>query len=126
MPRPAVRSWVRAACPFVIVDEAQDLSAVRSRIIQQATTACHVLLAFDEFQCLDPNLRPTPVKPGLHETCASVKLDNCPCTKNSELPQAARAIREGQSVEQDGRTFRVAVTPRNANSVTAYLVTFIA
>jgi hypothetical protein len=67
MSRPAVRSWVSMSYPILLVDEAQDLSRERSAIIAEASTECRVLLAYDEFQCLNPNLRPMPpdAHPGL-------------------------------------------------------------
>ena len=49
---PAVRSWVRTSYPYVVVDEAQDLSSQRSRIIRELADTCNVILALDEFQCL--------------------------------------------------------------------------
>lgn len=55
-----------------------------------------------------------------------VKLSQCRRTENSELLQAARAVREGQSVDRNGRAFRIAVTPGHANYAAAYLAGFIA
>ena len=50
--RPAVKSWVAVSYPLLLVDEAQDLSAERSAMIAEAATSTHVVLAYDEFQCL--------------------------------------------------------------------------
>src|SRR5437660_2357176 len=59
--RPAVRSWVAVSYPLMLVDEAQDLSAERSAMIEEIATATHVVLAYDEFHCLKPALRPMPI-----------------------------------------------------------------
>lgn len=123
--RPVVGSWVHAAYPFVIVDEAQDLSTERSTMIRETATPCHVLLAFDEFQCLNPALRPMPIETWLREACEPVSLDRCRRTEDAELLEAARAVRDGRAVNQDGQRFKVAVTPSMPLAAT-YLANAIA
>ena len=59
--RPIVQSWVVGSYPFVVVDEAQDLSVERFEMVREAAKGCHVLVAFDEFQCLNPAMRPMPI-----------------------------------------------------------------
>ena len=124
--RPVVGSWVCASYPFVVVDEAQDLSAERSMMIREAAALCHVLLAFDEFQCLIPALRPMPIQAWLSEVCEPVRLDRCRRTQDTELLEAARAVRDGRAVNRDGRRFRVVVTPGKPNFAATYLANFIA
>ncbi len=124
--QPVVTSWVRASYPFVVVDEAQDLSAERSKMIQEVSAACHVLLAFDEFQCLNPALLPTPIQSWLPEACEPVRLDRCRRTGDTELLEAARAVRNGRSVNLDGSGFQVRVTPGHPNHAAAHLAGFIA
>ncbi len=124
--RPAVSAWVCASYPFIVVDEAQDLSTERSMMIQEAAVACHVLLAFDEFQCLNPTLRPIPIQTWLPEFCEPVKLDTCRRTEDAELLEAARAVRDGRSVDRDGRSFKLAVTPGRPQYAATYLANFIA
>lgn len=125
--RPVVKSWVGTSFPHLVVDEAQDLSTHRSEMIREMARACHVLLAFDEFQCLSPDLRPMPIGTWLHDDCDLIRLDKCYRTQDDELLQAARAVRDGESVES-GRKFRVDVTPKNRGSYAfpaTYLANFI-
>jgi len=109
--RPAVSSWIGVSYPYVIVDEAQDLSIERSSMIREAIGPSHVFLGFDEFQCLDPNLRPPPIEEWVREHCDPVRLDRCMRTENAELLEAARAVRDGRAVNTNGRRFKVAITP---------------
>lgn len=124
--RPVVKSWVRTSFPHLVVDEAQDLSTHRSEMIREMARACHVLLAFDEFQCLSPDLRPMPIGTWLHDDCDLIRLDQCYRTQDDELLQAARAVRDGESVES-GRKFHVEVTPARGSYAfpATYLANFI-
>lgn len=124
--RPVVRSWVGASYPFVIVDEAQDLNAERSMMIREAAAPCRVLLAFDEFQCLNSALRPMPIEAWLRDMCEPVRLDRCHRTEDAELLEAARAMRDGQRVNREGHRFRVALTPGRPNFAATFLANFIA
>ncbi|MHC2295408.1 hypothetical protein ACVIJW_011343 [Bradyrhizobium barranii subsp. barranii] len=47
--------------PIVLVDEGQDLRPQRLRMLVALSGAAHVLVAADEFQCLDQTLRPNPL-----------------------------------------------------------------
>ena len=124
--RADVRSWVSASYPVVVVDEAQDLSSERSMIIERMVGTCRVLLAFDEFQCLDPNLRPMPLWAWLPEVCAPTKLNRCWRTDDAELLDAAHSVRGHRAVSLNGRRFKVAVTPGRPNYAATYLANFIA
>jgi hypothetical protein len=124
--RPAVKSWVAVSYPLILVDEAQDLSAERSAMVEQAATSTHVVLAYDEFQCLNPALRPTPILAWLRDVCRTVSLAECRRTDDAELLAAARAVRAGQAVNQIGRHFKVMVTPGRPNFAAACLANFIA
>ena len=55
-----VRRWVSHAFPHVVVDEAQDLTPQRLRILRALEPMVDMLVAADEFQCLSPQLRPNP------------------------------------------------------------------
>ena len=126
--RPVVKSWVRTSFPHLVVDEAQDLSTHRSEMIREMAQVCRVLLAFDEFQCLRPDLRPMPIGTWLHDDCDLIRLDECYRTQNDELLQAARALRDGESIE-GGKKFGVEVrpaSPRNYAYPATYLSNFIA
>ena len=87
---------------------------------------CRVLLAFDEFQCLDPNLRPMPLQAWLPEVCVPTRLDRCWRTDDAELLEAAHSLRGQRAVRVDGRRFKVAVTPGKPNLAATYLANFIA
>jgi hypothetical protein len=125
--REHVRSWVAASFPFVLVDEAQDLSAERSAIVAALAQTATVLLAFDEFQCLSPDLLPIAIEGWLREHCEPTVLDGCRRTNEDELITAARAVRNGEAVNRDGRRFKVMATPGQANALAAtYLANAIA
>jgi len=123
--RPAVRSWVAVSFPLMLVDEAQDLNAERSAMIEQAAASTHVAVAYDEFQCLNPALRPVPILGWLPGLCRPVSLVECRRTDDAELLAAARAVRKGRPVKRDGRHFKVMLTPGRANFAATWLANFI-
>ena len=112
----AVRAWVALSYPFVIVDEAQDLSSERSAMIKALAQSCEVILAFDEFQCLNPALLPIAIKQWVRDQCQPVVLEGCHRTDDAELIDAARAVREGRAVNLNDRSFKVAATPGRPHS----------
>jgi hypothetical protein len=124
--RPVVRSWVAMSYPMILVDEAQDLSAERSRIVATVAEPCQLLLAFDEFQCLDPALRPMPIGHWLPENCTPTRLTQCRRTNDAELLEGAGAVRDGRTVPKDGRRFKVVPTPGRPNLAATYLANAIA
>lgn len=126
MARPVVRAWVSMSYPMILVDEAQDLSAERSGMIAAMAEPCSVLLAFDEFQCLNPALRPMAIEDWLPEFCTPTSLTRCRRTDDAELLEAARAVRDGRAVNPDGRRFKVALTPGRPELAATYLANFIA
>lgn len=123
--RPVVASWTSVSFPLIIVDEAQDLSAERSMMIQMLAPHCRVLLAFDEFQCLNNELRPMPIGSWLPQVSDPTKLEKCWRTEDAELLQAAHSVRNGDAVKLNGRKFKVEVTPGKPYAAT-YLANFIA
>lgn len=120
MARPAVKSWVAMSYPVILVDEAQDLSAERSMMIAAMSEACLVLLAFDEFQCLNPALRPMAIWGWLGDVCTPTRLTRCRRTDDAELLEAADAVRNGRAVSQNGRRFKVVLTPGRPNFAATY------
>jgi UvrD-like helicase C-terminal domain/AAA domain len=126
MARPDVRTWVALSYPLMLVDEAQDLSAERCAMVSEAATSAHVTLAYDEFQCLNPILRPTPIQTWLQGVCRPVLLTKCRRTNDAELLAAARAVRDGRALNQNGRRFKVVLTPGRPNLAATYLTNFIA
>ena len=120
--RDAVQAWIAVSYPFVLVDEAQDLSTERSAMIAAMARSGTVLLAWDEFQCLNPALLPLPIETWLRDHCEPTVLGGCRRTDDAELIEAARAIRDGRAVNGNGRQFRAIATPGHEN----YAATFIA
>jgi hypothetical protein len=66
--RECVRAWVSLSYPTVIVDEAQDLSRERSLMIKALARSSMILLALDEFQCLNTALLPMRLRIGCTNT----------------------------------------------------------
>jgi hypothetical protein len=58
--QPEVARWVAAAFPMVAIDEAQELKPCRLRIAQALSGSTHMVVAADEFQCLDDQLDTGP------------------------------------------------------------------
>ncbi|MFW6039366.1 MAG: ATP-binding domain-containing protein [bacterium] len=58
--RPEIARWVSAAFPIVAIDEAQELKPCRLRIAQALSSSTHMVVAADEFQCLDDQLDTGP------------------------------------------------------------------
>lgn len=55
-----IAKWVAAAFPIVVVDEAQELGVERLRVVQALAPQLALLVAADEFQCLDDNIDTAP------------------------------------------------------------------
>lgn len=58
--RPEVLGWVHKTFPIVAIDEAQELSAPRLRIVRVLSEHLDAFIAADEFQCLDEGLDTGP------------------------------------------------------------------
>lgn len=108
---PVVAEWVRASFPIIIVDEAQDLCSARCAIVTALSRTITVLLAFDEFQCLQPELRPVPVQAWLAENAPPTVLQGNQRTNIAQLLAAAESVRQGVQLADGGREFRVTATP---------------
>ncbi len=108
---PVVADWVRTSFPIMIVDEAQDLCQNRSSIITGLASTVNVFLAFDEFQCLAPDLRPVPIQTWLADNAPPVALQGNRRTNITQLIAAANAVRQGLLVADGGREFRIVATP---------------
>jgi superfamily I DNA/RNA helicase len=108
---PIVAQWVKSSFPIMIVDEAQDLCADRSAIVSALSATVTVILAFDEFQCLAPELRPVPIQTWLAENAPPATLHGNRRTNIAQLLAAADAVRQGLPVPDGGREFRLTVTP---------------
>lgn len=119
-----VSKWVAATYPIVILDEAQDLDAIRLSIVQALSRHIVVIAAADEFQCLEPSLRPNPACTWLEEVSEAEHLSVPRRTNLRELLDAAHAIRSGNA-PVSGRVFQIALT-RNAGLSGNYLANALA
>lgn len=94
--RAEVRNWVAATFPILLVDEAQDLTSERLRMLCALAPAVRALIAADEFQCLNATLRPNPSVAWLNEVCQPEVLNVVRRTNVNALLAAASAVRAGQ------------------------------
>lgn len=101
--------WVAATYPVLLVDEAQDLTPNRLLLVSGLAARLEVLVAADEFQCLDENLRPNPACSWLKEVCGADELLQPMRTSIVDLLDAARAIRNGEAPKH-GKLFQVCPT----------------
>lgn len=106
-----VRGWVAASFPVLLVDEAQDLTKNRLRVIDGLAARLHTFVAADEFQCLIEDLRPNPACVWLSQVCPVEELKQPRRTDVAELLDAAAAIRGG-GAPKSGKLFRVELTPK--------------
>lgn len=106
-----VCGWVAATFPVLLVDEAQDMTKNRLRIVEGLSTRLEVFAAADEFQCLKEDLRPNPACAWLASVCPTEELTQPRRTSVAELLDAAAAIRKGEA-PMSGKTFMVALTSK--------------
>lgn len=102
-----VRSWLRAGYPFVLVDEAQDLSLPRFSMVKAIAIDGGLFLAADEFQCLDTDLHDNPTIRWLREAVAVNGLTAVRRTNMTGLLDAARCLRHGLAVPLGGDGFKL-------------------
>jgi hypothetical protein len=93
--RPEILRWVSAAFPIVAIDEAQELKPCRLRIAQALSNSTQMIVAADEFQCLDDLLDTGPfvewLATGNVQHLALVRR-----TRRQGLLNAGVALRAGQ------------------------------
>lgn len=106
-----VCGWVAASFPVLVVDEAQDLTANRLRLVEGLAMRLQVFAAADEFQCLNEELRPNPACGWFAAVCPTKELDQPMRTNVAELLDAAAAIRNGLPPES-GKLFKVQLTAK--------------
>jgi hypothetical protein len=109
----AVVRWVARTFPKLVLDEAQDLTPGRLRIIRALAVRLDLFVAADEFQCLDPALRPNPACDWLAREAQVEELNTPQRTNVPGLLDAARAIRAG-TAPTIAREFNIQLTPRAA------------
>lgn len=105
--RPAVGRWLQGGYPLIILDEAQDLDPHRLRLIKALAGWGRLLIAFDDFQCLRQELRPSPVSAWLPTVCEPEVLDKPQRTKIPALLEATSALRCGLA-PVEGNGFKIA------------------
>ena len=121
-----VRSWITTTYPIIIVDEAQDLEKERLQIIEELMKSCCVLLAYDEFQCLNTKNRPVAITSWITDRCTPTELLENKRTNNPHLLQAALQVRSGQKVTVDHATFKIKVAAHRRNTKPHLAATIIA
>lgn len=93
--RPEVCAWVVASFPIIVIDEAQDLRLERLRMARALATRARLLVAADEFQCLDSALRPNPLVAWMREACVPEVLTLVHRTNVPALLTGAACVRAG-------------------------------
>lgn len=104
--QPVVANWVAASFPIILVDEGQDLSPERLRMLSAISQSVELLAAADEFQCLDQALRPNPFVTWLGDACDPEELAQVHRTNRAGLLTAATAIRGG-AAPVNGQGFKI-------------------
>lgn len=97
---PQVGSWVSAAHPFIVVDEAQDCVNVRVRMLRALASHATLLAAADHFQDLNC-IEGEPAITWLKENGQRIELVTNHRTNAVGLLLAARAIRTGNMPVSD-------------------------
>jgi hypothetical protein len=105
------RSWIVSGFPTVVIDEAQDLSLERLRIVKGLAHDSNLLVAADEFQCLNDKLIPNPAVEWLRTAATPTTLGSNHRTSNEDLLAAAHAVRNGLDVAVKNRNFNVFLAP---------------
>lgn len=122
--QPDVATWVAASFPIVLVDEAQDLKPQRLRMISALVGSTRLIIAADDFQCLDPSLRPSPCVTWLRQACTPVMLTQVRRTSVRGLLTAATTIRSGGR-PVDGQGFKI-LAAKGSSLAAVYLTNAIA
>jgi hypothetical protein len=95
----------------IVVDEAQELAAPRLRIVSALTAECSVIVAADEFQCLDEGLDTGPFMTWF-QTGDITQLDHNHRTNVAGLLAAGASLRQ-LSAPANGAGIRIAYKFKN-------------
>jgi hypothetical protein len=109
--QPQIRAWASTSFPIVLVDEGQDLRPERLRMLVALSGETETQIAADEFQCLDPMLRPNPLVAWVREAVQPEILTEIRRTNVAGLLNAAAAVRNGQAPANSGQQFRMLGAP---------------
>lgn len=110
-----IQHWVHASFPIIIVDEAQDLLLNRLEIIEKLSNYSHVILAYDDYQCLNKDNRPVAINDWIIDKCDPIILIGSRRTQVNQLITAANRLRTGQSLSHLGTQFRIVACPVRRN-----------
>lgn len=113
--RPVVRNWLSTGYPCVLLDEGQDLDPHRLRLIEALALCSHVLIAYDDFQCLKMEQRPSPVSIWLPSVCKPEELSKPRRCSVPALLEASSALRSGLA-PVPGQGFKIAACASAAQS----------
>lgn len=105
--RPVVGNWLAMGYPCVLLDEGQDLDPHRLLLIEALALWTRVLIAYDDFQCLKVELRPSPVSVWLPTVCKPEELSKPQRCSVPALLDASSALRSGLAPIA-GQGFKVA------------------
>lgn len=95
--RAVVGNWLATGYPCVLLDEGQDLDPHRLQLIEALSVWCRVFIAYDDFQCLRVDLRPSPVSTWLPAICKPEELAKPQRCSVPALLDASSALRAGQA-----------------------------
>ena len=104
---PEVRSWLRTGYPYILVDEAQDLSLPRFSMVKAIAVDGDLFLAADEFQCLDTDLHNNPTINWLRAAVAVNGLTTIRRTDKKGLLDASQCLRRGEAMPLAGDGFEL-------------------
>lgn len=121
-----VRAWIANTYPYLIIDEAQDLTEARLAIVSELSQTCHVILAFDEFQCLARDNKPTAILNWQPANFDVQTLAGCRRTNVRELIGAANQVRGAQQVTAAGVSFSLRAAPHRKMLKPVLAATFAA
>jgi len=106
-----VRNWIACSFPILLIDEGQDLTVERLQIIINLKDCLCLLIAADEFQCLDDRLRPNPLASWLPDVCQPIELTLPRRTSLKGLLDAGLALRTGNSPVATKNDFKIVAAP---------------
>jgi superfamily I DNA/RNA helicase len=122
-----VAEWVAASFPIIVIDEAQDLSVERLRIVRALAAHSRIFAGADHYQCFAPELRPNPAIQWLNEVSRPTVLEVNRRTSVIELLTAAADLRQGRSLSIPKRgVFKVIPSKGTAPMAAAALANAIA
>lgn len=90
---PEVRTWVSISYPFLILDEAQDLSNGRLKVVKELSKVMKLFVAADEFQFLEKGIAKNDAVDWLRSQCKPQQLNESQRTSDTGLITIAAGLR---------------------------------